>query len=680
MKLSDSIAVLPQTKQDTIKKLQSLGIATIKDLLLYLPARYEDYTHMPGDFAPQPGETVTLEGEVMEFKQQYIRRNFSLQTVTLSYRHGTIEVVWYNHVFLKKQLFAGVNVAVAGRIKQTGKKIQLMGESWEILRPDRPKIHTGRWVPIYKESKGITSRTIREKIYSVLAQAEGALEEVFFLPARYAPLPSGGLKEYFFAIHFPTRLEEAHTNRERIALEEVFIGQLASYTIRKKWQEQKTSAPVRVAVFKEKLQQAINLLPFSLTLSQQKVLEEILADVQKPYAMNRFLQGDVGSGKTVLAALAGYLIVLNGYHVLIMAPTDILAQQHYATFQRVLAPLGIAVHLHTSAKKTFTEQGSPSIIIGTHALIHSLSLTLPVGLVVIDEQHRFGVAQRARLKELGGNPHLLTMTATPIPRTVLLTLHGELDVSILTDMPHGRLPVKTYLVPKAKRKDSYAWIENQVKTTGTQVYWVCPLIEESTHETLKDVKAAQKEYEYLSKEVFPYLRLALLHGRMKPKEKDAVMERFKNHELDILVTTSVVEVGVDVANANIMVIEGCERYGLSQLHQLRGRVGRSSMQAYCFLFSESESAYDNERLRFFTKTNSGLELAEYDFQHRGPGDMYGTAQSGHTHAQFSSLLDMHLIEKARGILEAILKQEPEFLRSKAVAARLLAFETMVSRD
>lgn len=363
--------------------------------------------------------------------------------------------------------------------------------------------------------------------------------------------------------------------------------------------------------------------------------------------MNRFLQGEVGSGKTVVAALACYLTYLNGFKSLFMAPTEILANQHYATLVKLFNKTSIKVGLVTGSTKKYFQA---DIIVGTHALITKKFELEKIGLVIVDEQHRFGVSQRAELKNKGLNPHLLTMTATPIPRTVALTLYGELDLSIIDEMPVVRLAVKTYLVPKEKRQSCYQWIKLQVTGYKLQVFIVCPLIEESEIETMKSVRAAKKEFENLKKIFFEF-KLGLLHGKLKSKEKNAVMTNFKNKNLDILVTTPVVEVGVDIPNATIMLIEGAERFGLAQLHQLRGRVGRSNKQSYCFLFSESKEAGVLGRLGMFTKTNDGNKLAEEDLRIRGPGDIYGVKQHGYLDLKIAMLSDYKMIEKTKKAVE-----------------------------
>jgi len=406
----------------------------------------------------------------------------------------------------------------------------------------------------------------------------------------------------------------------------------------------------------------VNNLPFKLTSDQNKVIEEIFSDLKKTTPMNRFLQGDVGSGKTIVAAIACYLSFLNGYQSIIMAPTEILAQQHYQSISKLfvrngLKPFPTITLITGSTKKDIQPTPynlQPNIIIGTHALLSAKTKFKKVGLVVIDEQHRFGVEQRALLKEKSLNPHILTMTATPIPRTVALTLYGELDLSYITEMPKGRQKIKTFLVPKEKRNKGYNWIKSQITNNKSQIFIVCPLIEESEAETLKSVKAVKIEFENLKK-IFNGFKLGLLHGKLKSVEKNKIMEDFKTKKIDILVSTPVVEVGIDIPGATIMLIEGAERFGLAQLHQLRGRVGRSNKQSYCFLYTENDTEKTKNRLEFFCKNHLGVKLAEFDLKSRGAGNIFGTEQHGFVNLKIASLTDFELIDKTKKAVEYFVK-------------------------
>lgn len=644
MFLDNNIELLPNTSPFTIKKLKSLNINTYFDLLNYFPFRYVNYSIISKIKDIQPGETVTIVGKIIEGKYQIARSGFRLQIFKVADESGEIEIGFYNQPYLLKLLKKGITVSFAGEIEKYGKKLVMKPKEYEIGQPEK---HTGKIIPIYLEKKGLSSKTIREKIFYLLKNFESQeISEI--IPeeiVRFNNLISE--IDAYRLIHFPTSLETAKKAKERLAFDELFIIQLSSNLVKKDWEKEKVGNRFRIKNLELKIKNFIDKLPFRLTRAQERVWKEILIDLQKEKPMNRFLQGEVGSGKTVVAALACYLSFLNGYQSLFMAPTEILAQQHYKTFIELFKKsenLNPKIELITSStKKT---KNKADIYIGTHALISKKRNFSQVGLVIIDEQHRFGVNQRAELKNKGLNPHLLTMTATPIPRTVALTLYGELDISIIDEMPKGRLPIKTFFVPKNKRASGYQWIKSQIKNHHSQVFIVCPLIEESEVETMKSLKAAKKEYENLKK-IFSQFRLNLLHGKMKADEKNKVMIDFKNHKFDILVSTPVVEVGVDIPNATIMLIEGADRFGLAQLHQLRGRVGRSNRQSYCFLFTESENLGILERLRLFAKTRDGNKLAEEDLKIRGPGDIYGVKQHGFIDLKIASLSDYQMIEKTK---------------------------------
>jgi ATP-dependent DNA helicase RecG len=434
---------------------------------------------------------------------------------------------------------------------------------------------------------------------------------------------------------------------------------------RHQWHQQSTK--FRINAPKTKISDFINRLPFTLTKAQVQSATEILTDLGQPKPMNRLLEGDVGSGKTVVAALAMYATHLSGFNSVLMAPTEILAEQHFSTLKSLFAHTKITVGLHTGSTKISKPQ---DITVGTQALLFKPDLLLEVGLVVIDEQHRFGVGQRAKLQSLPNSPHRLTMSATPIPRTVALTLYGDLDVSLLDEMPKNRLAIKTYLVGPEKRAAAYQWIDKQI-STGAQVYVVCPLIDTSSSVLLSEVKAAETEFETL-KAIFPNRRLSLLHGKIKPKSKNQLLADYKSGHIDILVTTPVIEVGIDVPNASIMMIESAERFGLAQLHQLRGRVGRGVKQSYCLLFTSSATKTENHRLHALTKHTSGFKLSEIDLKHRGPGEVFGLAQHGFLDLKLASFTDHNLLSITKNASETLIDQDPElktqpFLKSLITA-------------
>jgi len=672
---------LLRTSGVTFKKLKNLEINNFWDLTNYFPYRFENYALISTVAQVQPGETATLIGKITSFKNQFTKNGFKIQKAVLEDTTGTIELVWYNQMYLYRLIKPGIFLSVAGTTKISGKKMVLEPAEYEILKTLNDKtIHTGRLVPVYSVTSGLSPKTLREKIYQVVSGYADKVEE--FLPQKIIDynrlIPEA---QAYNDIHFPVSWEKESSAKERLSFDELFLIQLNSHLQKQKWQKEKTTQGF---VLSEKNQPQLDLfikqLPFTLTNSQKKCWQEISTDLQKNVAMNRFLQGDVGSGKTVVAALACYLAYLNNHKSLIMAPTEILAKQHFSSLQKLFQNTTVKIGLQTGSVKIKNKEDF-DIIVGTQALISEKFSLKKLGLIVIDEQHRFGVNQRAVLKEKGNNPHLLTMTATPIPRTVALTLYGELEMSVIDEMPVGRLPVKTYFVPKIKRQAAYAWIKNQIKTTGTQVFIVCPLIEESEIETMKSVKAVQKEYADLQKIIFPELKIGLLHGKMKPQEKDEVMADFKNKKIDILLCTPVVEVGVDIPNANIMVIEAGERFGLAQLHQLRGRVGRDKMQAYCYIFTEIEVPEVIARLHFFAKTNSGIDLAEYDMHKRGAGEIYGTKQHGFADLKVASLTDLGLIEKTKNAVNFLINNCPDFEKIQQLKERLKEYNRdLISRD
>lgn len=641
------IGELPRTSPITIRKLKSLEINTFSDLINYFPFRYEDYRNN------------TVVGKVIDIKNQYTRTRITIQKAIIQTSTGElITVNWFNQPFLTRIVLKGSEISIAGQITRTLNQTKIEPKEYEVLKnfktdvlrehseskDEITTIHTGRIVPIYSEKFGLSNKTIREKMF-FLINSGNKIEE--FLPTDIVSkhnLISEG--DAYYNIHFPQNLELADKARQRLAFDEIFTIQLSSELVKQEWSKSKNGTSINYQNFKSQIDKFIFSLPFKLTSSQNKVLDEIIADLQSKKPMNRLLQGDVGSGKTIVAAIVAYLNFLNGYQTLIMAPTEILANQHLATFVKFLSnKLNIALITgHNKPNSDTLEKAN--VIIGTHALIVKNLNFEKVSLVIIDEQHKFGVSQRAALKNKGLNAHLLTMTATPIPRTVALTLYRELDLSIIDEMPSNRLPVKSYFVEKDKRMDSYAWAKKQIQQNKIQVFIVCPFIEESEIETNKSIKAAKVEYEKI-KQIFTDFKVGLLHGKIKSKEKDETMKEFNDGKIDILVSTPVVEVGVDIPNATIIMIEGVERFGLAQLHQLRGRVGRGDKQSYCYLFSDNENIWPlMQKMKYFCNTNSGFKLAEYDLKIRGAGNIYGTAQHGSIDMKIASITDLPTIEKS----------------------------------
>ena len=680
-------------------RLANLDLITVNDLINHFPFRYDDFSAVVPVAEAELNQKVTLKGEIWSIKNVYTRTRKIITQAIFNDGTNSINLTWFNQSYLAKSIKVGDQLQISGKLTKYNSKLSIVAPIWErlktgssdlldprIRKDDDNPLHTGRLVPIYPETEGISSKWLRTKISQILPKVEIFIDD---------PLPENikgkmlNLKEAYKKIHFPEDYKDAEKARDRLSFDEMFIIHLKTLKIKSEWENKPTIQ--RFTINDLRLTKFIQTLPFQLTDAQEKVLQEILKDLQKGTPMNRLVQGEVGSGKTVVAAIASYVAHLNGFKTLYMAPTEILAFQHNATFKRLLEPLGLEIGLYTGSKK-FTKinderlkikdqkknhqssisnhSSKPQIIIGTHALLSDKLLTEDVGLVIIDEQQRFGVEQRSVLRNKAKIPHFLTMTATPIPRTVALTLYGDLDLSIIDELPKGRIPVKTHVVPSKKRKDAYGFIQKQVDA-GDQVYIITPLIEIS--ETLLTVKAAKDEFETLQK-VFPKLKLGLLHGRLKPKEKDQVLNDFKDKKLDILVSTSVVEVGVDIPNATIMVIEGAERFGLAQLHQLRGRVGRGSKQSYCLLFPTSEESSIVSRLKNLERISDGLKLSEIDLKIRGSGEIFGKRQSGRFDLKIASFSDLELIEKTRTAAQKLLSEDPVLANYPQLKVKLSSFE------
>jgi len=644
-----------------VKRIKKLEIETVRDLIAYFPFRYDDYSLVSAISRVQPGETLTIRGQLLSIKNEYTRLGKKIQKAEIADNSGKMEITWFNQPFLVKTLKTGEWYQFSGKADWFGRKIVLISPENEKIPHTTYHIphtlHTGRLVPVYSETYGVSSKWLRARIAFVLPLIKEQLKE--FLPfsilVKEKLLP---YKEAIWKIHFPENRLAAQKARERLAFDELFLIQLAGLLRKSVWQTKALSR--KLTIDQEKIDHFTANLPFELTEAQQRCLGEILRDLAESLPMNRLLQGDVGSGKTVVAAAAMYATYLNGLQSVLMAPTEILAQQHYQTINALLKRYGVKIALQTSTTKQCSNETMRqyNIFIGTHALIQKNVNFQNLGLVVIDEQHRFGVEQRTELVKKATTPHILTMTATPIPRTIALTLYGDLDLSVIDQAPKGRQKVKTWVVPPSKREAAYDWIRKHVKGTDEQAFIICPLIEES--ETLQSIKAATVEFNKLANNIFPDLRIGLLHGRLKSQEKEKIINEFRAGKLDILVSTPVVEVGIDIPRATIMMIEGADRFGLAQLHQLRGRVGRGERQSFCLLFSENKNIRSAKRLKAMEKLEIGVELAELDLKMRGPGEIYGVRQHGFPSLRLASLSDLSLIERAREAAKSIIDKIDEF--------------------
>jgi len=656
--------------------LTRLGLNTLGDMLYYFPRRYDDYSQLKPIRDIFYGQQVTVIGEVTHVTSRPLRGG-KMTIIEVVINDGTagLRLTWFNQPWLANRLKAGDAISVSGKVEQYLGRLVMNNPDWEPVEVEN--LHTNRIVPVYPLTANVTQKWLRKLMHQVVTYWAPRLTDHLSGTIRQAAgLPDLGMA--LLQAHFPDSVEKLHSARQRLAFDEIFFLQTGVLRQRRDWQ----SVPGRVfEVGDDWLEARLAVLPFALTNTQKKALQDIRLDLKSGQPMNRLLQGDVGSGKTVVSALTSAMINASSAPSMrtaqsaILAPTSILAEQHYRNFIKILAaeddllkPGQIRLLVgDTSASekeeiRTGLASGEVRIVIGTHALLEEPVTFADLQFITIDEQHRFGVEQRAILRSKGTNPHLLVMTATPIPRSLALTVYGDLDLSVMDEMPPGRQPIETYVLTPTERERAYTLVQSQVKS-GHQAFIIYPLVEESEDAEAKRASpllAATQEHERLQKEVFRNLKLALLHGRMKPDEKDAVMLAFRDGKYDVLVSTTVVEVGVDVPNATVMLVEGANHFGLAQLHQLRGRVGRSGDQAFCLLIPDHEDATENERLQAMAETNDGFVLAERDLQQRGPGEFLGTRQAGYASSlKMASLSDIQLIEKARSQAQALFERDPD---------------------
>jgi ATP-dependent DNA helicase RecG len=642
--------------------LGKLGLHTLGDMLYYFPRRYEDFSQLKPIKELFYGHQVTVIGAVQSVHTRPIRGGKAqIVEVIISDGTGALRLSWFNQPWMANRLKKDDAIAVSGKIEQYLGRLVMNNPDFEPVETE--SLHTNRIVPIYSLTEKITQKWLRGLMNQVVThwapRVTDHLPESVRSAAKLLELGNALMQA-----HFPDSQDRLKSARRRLAFDEIFFLQMGVLRQKRDWQ----SVVARIFdVPDEWMEARIKALPFALTSAQQRAVDDILVDLGSGRPMNRLLQGDVGSGKTVVAALAVAIVANAGAQAAVMAPTSILAEQHYRSFSKLLAGengilsqdavrllVGDTPEAEKEAIRAGLQDGSIKVIIGTHALLEDPVQFADLELAVIDEQHRFGVDQRAALRSKGRTPHLLVMTATPIPRSLALTLYGDLDLSIMDEMPAGRQPVATYVLRPQERERAYTLIRSQIKSRQ-QAFIIYPLIEESEK---IDSRAAVDDYETLSKEIFPDLKLGLLHGRMRPDEKDEVMLKFRDRQFDILVSTTVVEVGVDVPNATVMLIEGANRFGLAQLHQLRGRVGRGSEQSYCLLIPDHEDAVENERLQAMAESNDGFVLAERDLQQRGPGEFLGTRQSGYASGlQMASLTDVALIEDARSHAQKLFAED-----------------------
>ena len=662
--LAQPVTVVNKVGPKIAEKLQKLGVETVYDLLYLFPRRYDDYTLMKPINKLQYGEQVTIIGTIWQIKAKRSRNNQVMVQAVISDGTGSVQATWYNQPWLVNKLSAGMQVVLSGKVDEFLGRQVFNSPEWEPL--DLDPLRTRRIVPIYPLTEGLGGRKLREIIKTAVSywapRVPDPLPPEISKRQNLYPLPRA-LQE----LHFPDSQQSLHNATRRLTFDELFLLQLGMQNQRNIWRAQNG---IPLEVVPGHLIRFRNSLPYTLTNAQKRVIDEIVDDIGQNVPMNRLLQGDVGSGKTIVAAAAMVATVSAGAQTALMAPTEILAEQHYRGLDSLLSPMGYSIALLTGSTPTAEKEqiyagladGSLSIVIGTHALIQKGVSFKSLALAVIDEQHRFGVEQRGALRQKGAegdndqvNPHLLVMSATPIPRTLALSLYGDLDLSILDEMPPGRQEIKTRWLRSSERERAYSFIRRQV-AEGRQAYIIFPLVEESDK---IEAKAAVEEYEILQKDVFQDLKLGLVHGRLKSEEKEAAMRAFYEGETNILVATSVIEVGVDAPNSTVMVIDGANRFGLAQLHQFRGRVGRGEHQSYCILVADEGTPEAEERLKALEQTNDGFVLAEKDLELRGPGEFFGHRQSGLPELQLASLLDMEMLQIAREEAVKILETDPQ---------------------
>jgi len=681
------IAKLPRINEKNLKKFAKLGLFTVRDLIYHFPNKYDDFSNIKNISELKINETATIQGEVLTIENtRTFKKRMFLTEALIKDQTGSVNVIWFNQPFLINNIKPNKKISLSGKLAMGKKGLYLSNPSYEILIPGKTMTHTAGLVPVYPETIGLGSRFLRYYIKLVLPAISQIKEFILLDILRKNNLPN--LQTALKNIHFPANQKLADEARKRFSFEELFLLQL--FVLRQKNKLQKEKA-IKIPFDKNLIQSFVNSLPFKLTDAQRKSAWEIIQDLDKNKPMNRLLQGDVGSGKTVVAAAALLEVAKTGYQTAFMAPTEILAQQHFKEIGKLLKDFNVKIGLLTGAEKKFSQ--NTEIIVGTHALIQKGVKFKNLALVIVDEQHRFGVEQRATLLRNNNYiPHLLSMTATPIPRTLALTIYGDLDVSLIDEMPKGRQKIITRIIPPEERESAYEFIRQEVKK-GRQVFVICPRIEPQVNSPLAvngaspqlkidtrkllwaEVKAVKEEYEKLDKKVFPDLKIAIIHGKIKSKEKEKIMADFRNKKTDILVSTSVIEVGIDIPNATVMMIEGADRFGLAQLHQFRGRVGRGKHQSYCFLFSTSGDS--TSRLRALVKCENGFELAEKDLEIRGPGQFYGVAQSGLPDLAMASLKDLDLIKTTRQEAIELLKKDLDLRSYPLLSQKLSEFKKTI---
>ena len=665
--LDAMVTVLDGVGPKNAEKLEKLGIQTLRDMLYHYPRRYDDYSQMKTINRLKFGEEITIIGTVQSARVRPTKGGkLKITEVVVTDGSGALRVNWFNQPWLTNTLKEGVHVVISGKVEQYLGRLIMSNPEWELLEEEQ--LHTNRIVPVYPLTANITQRWLRGQMNKVVnywaLRVQETLPQNVIDSAKLLELPDALLQ-----IHYPDSNEALKAAQDRLAFDEIFYLQMGVQRQKQQWAQRVAQ---KYQVSEEWLTSQKARPPYQLPSAQDKAISEIRKDLNSGQPMNRLLQGDVGSGKTVVAAFAIGMVLQANKQAAILAPTSILAEQHYQSLinlmsegeNALLKPDQVRLIIGATPEKEKSEirsqlaDGSIKLIIGTHALLEDPVIFQNLQVAVIDEQHRFGVEQRAALRQKGENPHLLVMTATPIPRSLALTVFGDLELTIIDEMPPGRIPVDTFILTSRERERAYTLIEKQL-AEDRQAFIIYPLVEESEK---SNKRAAVEESERLQNEVFHKHKVGLIHGRLKQAEKDEIMTQFRDKEIDILVSTTVVEVGVDIPNASVMLIEGANHFGLAQLHQLRGRVGRGAEKSYCLLIPEDDANTENERLKVMSETNDGFVLAESDLNQRGPGQFLGSRQSGFSKFQLASMTNIRLIEKARREARKLISEDPNLER------------------
>ncbi len=711
LSLYTPVREIPKIGPQSQKRLKRLNIETVGQLIFHFPHRYEDFSNLIPVAQAQIGGPFCFLGKITDIKNiRTFKRRMMLTQATLEDATGKLKVMWFNQPYLINSLKKDTPVCLAGKISAKGNQIYLSNPAYERILDGEDGTqnidltHTGRLIPVYPETEGLSSKWLRFIVKPILEKLKNQIPDSLppELSRKYGFLP---ISKAIWQIHFPDSLAQAEQAKKRFSYEELL--ELSLFMMREKMKLKKEKA-IAVPINLDLMKEFVDGLPYTLTDAQKKSAWQILKDLEKNKPMNRLLEGDVGSGKTVVAAMAILNTAKAGYQTAFLIPTEILVKQHFQTISKVLKKYKVNVGLLTGKQSYFNSrkiakkdllkkvsEGKVDVLIGTHAIIQDTTPRTPeqtpaqfknLALVIVDEQHRFGVEQRAKLcRQKDFIPHLLSMTATPIPRTLSLTIFGDLDLSLIDEMPKGRKKIITKIIKPKDKKETYDFVREKVKE-GRQVFVICPRIEppkaptdgsDARNLSWMDVKAVKQEYEKFSEEVFPDLKVAMLHGRMKSEEKEKIMKKFKEGKTNILVSTSVIEVGVDVPNATVMIIEGAEKFGLAQLHQFRGRVGRSDFQSYCFLFVDTTGIVYNRRLRALVNLQDGFELAEKDLQIRGPGDFIGQRQWGIPDLAMASLTDATLVSRVREDAKKLLEDDPKLEKYPVLKDKIRDFQKRI---